>query len=69
MADGEIFKVTNWHFIPLVKGGRGMFRLLCNRMNFSMRMEHPPGPLRKGENFWNFFIIFAPIKRKNHDNQ
>lgn len=41
MADGEMSEVTNWHFIPLVKG----------------------------ENFWNFFIIFAPIKRKNHDNQ
>ena len=23
MADGEMFKVTNWHFIPLVKGVGG----------------------------------------------
>ena len=32
-------------FLPLVKGGRGMFHRTCD----TMQTEHPPSPLHKGE--------------------
>ena len=36
--------------IPLVKGVRGMFR----PYGIACSMEHPPGPLRKGEKVYYF---------------
>ena len=37
--------------LPLVKGGRGMFRPKGFRYWRSSPKEHPPSPLRKGETF------------------
>ena len=40
-----IYLLTQKFCLPLMKGGRGMFHRTCD----TMRTEHPPSPLHKGE--------------------
>ena len=47
--------------LPLVKGGRGMFHRPCD----AMRTEHPPSPLRKGEEVYHPLHLSVYISRCN----